>query len=134
VTLLVLLALGLVSYAGFRGLLRPPGTTDVPPEYVGVWQLQGDDLSVIQILPNGQASYRFKSGSGTASSSITGGRAYIDREKNQLHVKLFFFGPSWRIDRPPSRQGDQFEMRLNGKTFRKVEEYPRDRPRDGITI
>jgi hypothetical protein len=90
--------------------------------YVGAWQGVKNPGSVIQILPNGSASCRIVNG--ISNYNITGGRATFDKQTNRLSIKLFFFGPSWHVDEPPHETADGFEMKLDGQTYRKVQNYP----------
>ena len=71
---------------------------------------------------------------GIATFDVSGGRAWLTPDQKALSIRLFFFGPTWRVDKPPHWKGDQFEMTLDGKVYRRVREYPVAPDRNRVTI
>ena len=109
-----------------------PDHPGIPPEYVGDWQLAGSEPGQIRILPDGHAECHVMKG--IATFDVSGARAWLTPDQKTLSVKAFFFGPAWRVDKPPHWKGDQFEMTLDGKVYRRVREYLVAPDRNRVTI
>lgn len=104
----------------------------IPSEYVGDWELVSNEPGQIRILPGGRAEYHSRHG--IDSFDVSGARARLTPDRKALSIKLFFFGPTWHVDEPPHRKGDQFEMVLDGKVYRRVREYHEAPGKNQVTI
>ena len=104
----------------------------IPPEYVGDWQLAGSEPGQIRILPDGRAECHVLKG--TFTVDFSGAQAQLAPDQKTLSIKVFFLGPTWRVDEPPHWKGDQFEMTLDGKVYRRVREYLVAPDRNRVTI
>jgi hypothetical protein len=109
-----------------------PDHPAIPSEYVGDWQLAGGEPGQIRILPDGRAECHVMKG--IAAIDLSGARARLTPDQKTLSIKLFFFGPTWRVDEPPHWRGDQFEMTLDGKVYRRVREYDESPDRNRVTV
>lgn len=109
-----------------------PDHPAIPPEYVGDWQSVSSEPGQIRILPGGLAECHLRQG--ITAFDISGARARLTPDQKRLSIKLFFFGPTWRIDEPPHRRGDQFEMILDRKVYRRVREYREAPNRNQVTV
>jgi hypothetical protein len=109
-----------------------PDHPAIPPEYVGDWEPVGSEPGQIRILPGGLAECHLRHG--ITTFDISGARARLTPDQKTLSIKLFFFGPTWRVDEPPYRKGDQFEMILDRKVYRRVREYLEAPGRNRVTI
>ena len=130
----------LVGAIALRVLSQPPifapkvgpDHPAIPPEYVGAWQLAGSEPGQILILPDGHAECHVKKG--IVALDVTGAQAWLTPDHKNLSIKFLFIGPTWRVDEPPHWKGDQFEMTLDGKVYRRVREYHESPNRNRVTI
>jgi hypothetical protein len=104
----------------------------IPLEYVGDWELVSNEPGQIRILPGGRAECHTKHG--ITSFDFSGARARLTPDRQALSIKFFFFGPTWHVDEPPHRNGDQFEMILDGKLYRRVREYHEAPGKDQVMV
>ncbi len=105
--LLALIALALLV-AGLDWLLvRSPS---VPPEYLGIWQSPEAGLEVQE---NGVVEYWHREGLVTTTSGGRLRRIGADT----LTYRVFFVPTHLRIDSPPHRTGEEWQLTIEGHSL-----------------